>query len=124
MGGRKAKVMESRRNMLEICLKPLLDSQESIGPEGLHEPLDRSIPESVLESDPIQIPFREAIIKGQEFVALTAGKIDIGIAEEGTEVVEGVTETHPLEVDEKGFSITDHHILGLQIPVYERAHRS
>src|SRR4030042_469126 len=82
MCGRKVKITESGRNMLEKSFKPFLEAQKSIGTEGLHEALCRSFPESVLEGGPIKIPFRQPVIKGQEFVLLTAVKIHIGIAEE------------------------------------------
>jgi len=116
--------MESRRDVREKSFKPFLEAQKSIGPEGLDEALCRGCPESVLEGGPIKIPFRQPVIKGQEFITVTSGKIHIGIAEKRAKIVEGVSEAHPLKVDEKGFPVTDHHVLGLQITVNERAHRS
>jgi Flp pilus assembly protein TadG len=56
-------------------------------------------------------------------VPFAVGKIYIGIAEERPEIVERTSEAHSLEVDEKGLSIADHHVLGLEIPVHETAHR-
>ncbi len=123
MAGRKVKIMESGRDIFEKSFKPFLEAQKSIGPEGLHEALGRSFPEIILEGGPIKIPFQQPVIKGQEFVTLTARKIHIGIAEERAKIVEGASEAHPLEVDEEGFSVTDHHVLGLQIPVNETAYR-
>ena len=65
MCGRTVKIMESSRDMFEISFKPFLQAQESIGPEGLHEALCRSFPESVLEGGPIKIPFPQPVIKGR-----------------------------------------------------------
>ena len=113
MAGRTLKITESSRDMLEKSYEPFLEAQESIGSEGLHEALRRSFPEGVLEGGPIKIPFRQPIIKGQEFVTFTSGKIHIRIAEERTKIVEGATEAHPLEVNQEGLSATDHYILGL-----------
>jgi hypothetical protein len=39
MAGRKVKITESSRDMIEISFKPFLETQKSIGPEGLHEAL-------------------------------------------------------------------------------------
>src|SRR4030042_3599591 len=134
------KILKSGRSMFEKNFKPLLKAQKSIGPEGLHKALCRSFPEMILEGGPIQIPFCQSVIKGQEFVLLTAGNIhlfgvrlrvnlstslemNIGIAEQRAKIVEGASEAHPLEVDEAGVSVADHPVLGLEIPVHETAHR-
>jgi hypothetical protein len=74
-----------------------------------------------LEGSPIKIPFSEPVIKGQEFITFALGKIDIRIVEEGTKIVKRASEAHSLEVNEERFSVTDHHILGLQIPVNKTA---
>lgn len=54
-------------------------------------------------------------------MALAVAKNDIGIAEKRTKIVEETPKAHSLEVDEEGISISDHHILGLQVPVNERS---
>jgi hypothetical protein len=60
-------------------------------------------------------------VKRKEFVTFTIRKIHIGIAQERAKIVEGASEAHPLEVDEERFSVADHHIMGLKIPVHETA---
>ena len=80
MYGCLVKIMESSRDMLEKIFKSSLEAQKSIGPEGLHESLRRSLPESVLEGDPIKIPFCQPVIKRQEFLTFTIREVHIGIA--------------------------------------------
>ena len=72
LGGRKVKIADPRGNRVKVSFKPFLEAQKPVSPEGLHEALCRSFPEIILERRPIKIPFRHPIIKGQEFVLLTA----------------------------------------------------
>ena len=113
MCGRTVKITESGWDMLLKSFKPFLETQKSVSPEGLHEALRRSFPEMILEGGPIKIPFRQPVIKGQEFITLPGGEIHIGITQERAKIVEGGSEAHPLEVDEEGFSVTNHYVLGL-----------
>ena len=52
---------------------------------------------------------------------LVAGKPYIGIAEQRTEIVKRIAETHPLKIDEKRIPLPDHDVLRLQVPVDEAA---
>src|SRR3990172_8425394 len=115
------KIAKSRRDVIEKGFKSFLEAQECVCPESLHEALCRSLPEHLLEIFPGHVLFREAIVMKEQIHPLAIIEFDIGIAEEGTEIVEGASEAHPLEVDEEGFSVTDHYVLGLEIAVYKGA---
>jgi hypothetical protein len=65
------------------------------------------------------LPLGEPIIEKEQLVTLDFGEMDIGIAKKRAEVIEEVAEAHALEVDKEGLLITDHHILGLKVPVHE-----
>lgn len=119
--GCKLKIAEPGRDMFEISIKALPEPQESIGSERLHEALCRSFPKGGLEGGPIKTPLSELVTEGEQFITFGPGEIDIRIAEEGAKIVKRAPEAHSLEVNEERFSVTDHHILGLQIPVNQTA---
>jgi hypothetical protein len=55
---------------------------------------------------------------------LITTEFDIRITEERAKIIEGISKTHSLKIDEKGFPVTDHQILRLEIPVNETSDRS
>ena len=107
--------------MVEEAFKPFLKAQEAVSAKSLHQTLYGSLPEGILESGPIKIPFLQPVIKGQQSSSLASRKVHIRIAEERAEVIEGVSEAHTLKVDEERLAVVDHHVLGLKIPVHETA---
>jgi hypothetical protein len=121
MAGRAVKMTESGGDMIEKSVEPFLKAEKSEGPEGLQKALSRGLPEKASERGPIKIPFCQSIIKGQKFVKLATGEFYIRIAEERTKIIERASEAHSLEVDEEGFSVANHHILGLEVTVNEGA---
>jgi hypothetical protein len=65
--------------------------------------------------------FGKVVIIEKQVHPLISTGFYIRVAEERTEIVKWISEAHPLKIDEEGFPITDHHILGLKIPVDETA---
>ena len=93
------KITEGGRDMVEKIFQPFPETQKPVCSQGLHEALRRSFPKIIPEAGLVKTSFQQPVIKGQEFFALTVGKIHIGIAEERAKIVEGASEAHPLEVD-------------------------
>jgi hypothetical protein len=105
--------------MLEVSCESSADAEESICPQGLHETLGRGLPKTTAELGPFLLPHGESIVEKEQLVTLDFREMDIGIAKERAEVIEGAAEAHALEVDKEGLLIMDHHILGLEVPVDE-----
>ena len=60
-------------------------------------------------------------VESQQLAALIGGEGDIGIVEQGGEIVLGEPVAHALKIDEPCRALVDHDILRLEIPVHEHA---
>lgn len=94
-------------------------AEVSVGAEGLHEALGGAEEEGFAE-------FREGEaaevgVVLEEFFALGAGEADVGVVEEGSEVVFGEAEAEALVVDEPGAVFVDENVLALEVAVNEAA---
>ncbi len=105
---------------------PLFVSEEAVGAQGLHEALGCAAPIDGLEGGVGRgAGFGEAFLieaeKGELF-GLREG--DVGIEQEGGEVVLGQAEAHALEVDQARGMVEQEDILGLEIAVNQSARQS
>ena len=121
--GHGAEVGECGWDVVEEMAAFPYESEETVGAEGLHEALHGAELEGVLEVgwDLRAVRTGLCAVIGEEFVAFGVGEGDVGIEEDGGEVVLSEPVAHALEVDEAGVVVADDDVLGLEIAVDEEA---
>ena len=94
-------------------------TEVAVGTEGLHEALGGAEEEGFAELGEGEAA--EVGVVLEEFLALRAGEVDVGVIEEGGEVVLGKAEAEALVVDEPGAVFVNEDVLALEVPMDEAA---
>lgn len=93
--------------MIEIPRVVAVVAEVGEGPEDLHE----SLGGAVVEDGGDGFFFGDVFPEGKEALAVFGGVVEVGIVEEGGEIVFLASHAEALEVDEEDFSLVDHEIL-------------
>jgi hypothetical protein len=94
-------------------------AQVAVGAEGLHEALGGAEEEGFAELGEGEAAEIGVVL--EEFLALGAGEVDVGVVKEGGEVVFGEAEAEALVVDKPGAIFVDEDVLALEVAMDEAA---
>ena len=94
-------------------------AEVSVGAQGLHKALGGAEEEGFAEFGEGEAA--EVGVVLEEFLTLGAGEVDVGVVEEGGEVVFGEAEAEALVVDEPGAVFVDEDVLALEVAMDEAA---
>ena len=107
--------LRSRWDILLVPIKPLLVKEVGVGAQGLHQPLSSTITEK-LGDGPLLGNLLPEIEKS---VLILLGVIEVGVVNQGREIILLSPEPETLEIDDPCLSLVNDQVLGLKVAVYQ-----
>ena len=103
--------------MLEVPFIPLAVEDVGVGTERLHEALGGTVPEEFGDGALFGYIFPEI----EELFLFFLGVIEVGVVEQGGEIVLLASQAQALEVNEPGLLAVENDVLGLEVAMDEVA---
>lgn len=100
----------------------VIAAEVAVGADGLHEALGGAEQEGLAQ--PLEGGAGEVGVVLQQFLALGAGEVDVGVKQQGGEVVFGEAEAEALVVNEPCGAVGEHDVLALEVAMHEAARQA